>query len=278
MSRARRGPSRVRVFLDNNIWNALAVGGVPLTADQLVEGFRAGRVEIVATVELYEELLGTARRKPQKYKEMRRLYRKLGGLRRTLLPIRERHHLEVESGGALTTNTRYLPPAVVRSIVGLATNAAVVHDINDDVYQRKQQSQKRDRTAVDAALGEVKALGKKVSDFDHVVTVDMVRDETIRALAFGAQHGMPTVPAREVEFARVPSLWLISAAVLARATRALGTGRAVRDSDNHDRLHCSAGAYYDVLVTDDEEFRDTLAMIPERPFEVLNTADFAARL
>lgn len=59
------GPKRV--FLDNNIWNLLADGGCAFTVDELVAAFCSGRLEIVSTVEVFEEVLATARRNESKF-------------------------------------------------------------------------------------------------------------------------------------------------------------------------------------------------------------------
>jgi hypothetical protein len=278
MRRARRQtPDKSRVFLDNNMWNALVDATGPLTTDALVDAYKYGSVEVVATIELCEEILGTARRKPAKYNDMRRLLRRLFG-RRVLLPLRERNMLEITTGGVLPSPNQFLPRSVIERVVGLKANEDVVQVINDEVYELKRQSGQRDRNDVDGIVRGVEALGATVYDYAHVVTPEMVRETTIEALSFAAEHGYPTVPDDEVNFGRVPSLWLYCAAGAASTTRAAGAGTAVRDSDNHDRLHCSAGAYYDVLVTVDREFRARLALIPDCPFDVMNPNEFTGRL
>ncbi len=65
---------------------------------------------------------------------------------------------------------------------------------------------------------------------------------------------------------------------MARVERTVGEGRSIKASDPHDAQHCAVGAYVDVLVTSDVEFTNTLAMIPDLPFEVLGPTDLAQRL
>ena len=78
--------------------------------------------------------------------------------------------------------------------------------------------------------------------------------------------------------ADIPSAWLFTAFKLARIKRNLGEGRKISASDYIDAEHCGAGAYFDVLVTDDVEFRSTCELLPSCPFEIEGFSELRARL
>ncbi|MBI4932911.1 MAG: hypothetical protein HY828_03470 [Actinobacteria bacterium] len=266
-----------RVFLDNNLWNLLADSRCAFTVDDLVAAFRSGRLEIVSTIELFEEVLATARRNQSKFKRMRSAMVKLTG-DRLLLTLPERHRLELASGGLLSEATRYQPARVRRQVFALSPRSVVAKSINDEVYQRKL-----DRKGIDAAmtrdvLDALSATGRKLKDVGRFVTAETVRENAIDTIRDGPSFGLPVIPDDSVSFERVPSLWLSKGVEAARLTRTAGEGRAVRASDNHDRLHAAAGAYFEVLVTDDDEFRRTLALVPDLPCVVMTPEEFDAWL
>ncbi|MGZ8482096.1 MAG: hypothetical protein ACXWWO_06535 [Candidatus Limnocylindria bacterium] len=43
-------------------------------------------------------------------------------------------------------------------------------------------------------------------------------------------------------------------------------------------MHLSAAEYFDVLVTDDVEFRETITLIPSLPLQVMSPDEFCAFL
>ncbi len=89
-------------------------------------------------------------------------------------------------------------------------------------------------------LSAVERLGKKPKNFVGGVSVETIRDNVLDMVAAGHTRGLPVV--------------------------------------THDRLHASAGAYYDLLVTEDKPFREALLLVPDVPFEVLTPRELIERL
>lgn len=265
------------MYLDNNVWNELVAESPALTVNDLVAAFHAGDLAVVGSLEVLEEIMGAADRKPGKANLMRTTMKKLCG-RRLLLPANRRHRLEMEAGGLLSPEARYLPPNIVTRALGLASNRWLTGRINAEVGRRKDQHFADDCAARDALLSEVEGLGKRIGDFERVVRSEAVADLARSIVADGPGHGLPMLDSGSVTYVRVPTLWLLAAASLARLTRAAGENRTVKASDNHDKLHAAAGAYYDLLVTNDAEFRATLDLIPDRPFAVVTTSELASSL
>lgn len=58
------------------------------------------------------------------------------------------------------------------------------------------------------------------------------------------------------------SAWAIHSYWMARIVMTVGMDKKVKDSDGHDAHHYAMASYTDVLVTQDGDFRDTIALIP----------------
>lgn len=267
----------VIAFLDNNILNALVDGDCAFTIDDLVEAHRGGRLEIVGSIELLEEVMGTFGSRPRKFRKLWKLWRKVIG-RRIIAPIDQRHRLELLTGGKLAVDQRYLPRSAVRQLGSLVARSAAVTEINSLVRVRKQKTLRGDQSLKVEILSEIEKQGKRIKDFDRRVSIEFIAESVEHVVAVGPEHGLPSIDTEEISYERLPSIWLLCGVTAARATRMAGENRKVKASDNHDRLHASAGAYFDVLVTNDVEFRQTLALIPELPFEVCSSAEFESRL
>jgi hypothetical protein len=65
------------VFLDCNVWNNLVTGNSPASVASLRPAYHNGRIEVVGSLELLEERLGTARRDLNKYERLRTTFLKL---------------------------------------------------------------------------------------------------------------------------------------------------------------------------------------------------------
>ena len=78
--------------------------------------------------------------------------------------------------------------------------------------------------------------------------------------------------------ATVPSAWLFTAFKLARLVRNLGDGRAIKAGDYLDADHVGCGVYFEILVTDDNELRETCALLKDPPFRVEGFQELVTRL
>lgn len=262
------------VFLDNNVWNTVADGTGPITRKDLAAARRGRTVEVVSTLELFEEILSTAQGRPEKYRAMRNAWRELVGPR-ILLSLMERHRGELLAGGRLPVSDRYEPWGVRNQLFNLKGSSPAVGTVTEDIHARKLRNKLEDERVRDEILERIRQLGKRPRDFDRTITAAAIQDVAYQVALVGESRGLPTLPASEVSYARLPSLWLHVAVTFARANRVAGDNRAVKASDNHDRLHVSAGGYFDLFVTDDVELRNTLADVPDLPFAVKSADMFA---
>lgn len=76
----------------------------------------------------------------------------------------------------------------------------------------------------------------------------------------------------------LPSLWNFISYRLARLNQTLSDGRKIDRGDFYDAHHYAKGHYYDVLVTGDRRLRETAALIPDRPVEVLTLEELLQRV
>jgi hypothetical protein len=265
------------VFLDSNVWNQLVEPNGLLPRQVLVSAERDGRFEFVGTPELLEEIAGTAYRKPEKFTSlMHECDEHLGT--RILKPLNLRYVEELVTGGVLPENSRYMSKSEISDLRQKLKSDEFVSALNDKVYERKLDWLIRDCDAKIEVLAEVDRLGEKPRDFVGEVSVKTIRDYVRAVVAAGPAVGLSFVADEDLTYQRLPSAWLVAATYSAQITRAARDGRAMKDSDLHDRLHASAGAYYDVLVTEDRQFREALRIVPDVPFEVLTSGEFVKRL
>jgi hypothetical protein len=270
--------STIRVFLDNNVWNGLASGSSPVSGEDLVAAYRRHQIEVIGTLELFEEILATTYSSPARYSRMKRLFLRLVS-DRILLPLNIRHVKELEGGGLLTVDERYLPRGVRRRIeLQLTPRAPLSRSLADEIHSRKYTGIQTDREMRDEVLSRITEMGKRPNDFERSVAESTVREAVHGMVEAGLGRGFNVVPFDEISFQRLPSAWLLAGATAARLTRTAGEGRSVKPSDQHDRLHASTAAYCDILITDDREFRATIDLIPDFPAEVLTSDAFAQRL
>lgn len=268
--------SRRKVFLDNNVWNML-VEHAELNVDELVKAYHAERIEIVGTMELHEEIIGTARRKPAKYNALRPVWRKLVG-KRNLLQLKERHKSELTHGGTLSGALRYQSSTQHLGTRHLLNERAAIDQINDIVYGRKQQYKEKALGHKEQVRRELEASGQKPGVLPPTVTEDRIRQMAVETVQAGPEHGLPELDPADVAYERIPSLWLLCGVVAAKELRQSRYNMSVESSDHHDRLHAAAGAYFDFLVTDDKEYRATLGLVPGLPFEIMTPSEFACWL
>jgi hypothetical protein len=265
--------SKVKVFLDNNIWNMLAEESGPVTLPEVVAACAVGRIEIVGSVELFGELMATARRKPAKYVDMRRLWHVLVG-RRALHAMRERHCIEARCGGRATEIDRYFPYELAGRDSLSETDLS---EVNDQIYEQKRRSRELHTRLKNEMRDAISDAGYDFGSFDPEFSADLLRGRAYGFVeAVRLKFDLPPIVEAGVSVERVPSTWLFSASLLALMKRWAKDDIRLQDSDGHDLWHASCGAYYDILVTDDGAFRMTLAEIERLlPFEVLDPADFA---
>lgn len=279
-------PTRItHLYLDTQQWNYL-VDRQNMTPDELsaLQGtllaeVKAGRLAVVSSLPLFEEIAGTAHRNAPKYDLMRSLLFEATE-HRWLLPLNERYQREARAGGKLPESARYLNRKIRREYERASRNKATVAKVSDNTYRQTLQF-KNDQEAIRQSLRtRPDLLGPdgewdpgKVDEWWSSVDVD---DWTADAVSDGLPPGW-AVGAGGFR-ADIPSAWLFTAFKLARIKRNLGEGRKISASDYIDAEHCGAGPYFDVLVTDDAEFRSTCELLPWRPFKIEGFTELRARL
>lgn len=272
-----------RLFLDANQWNYLAAhpdhdaGFLHGVRDQLMESVREHAVEVVGSLPLLQEVIGTYRRDPAKYSAMCDMLFDIVR-HRWLKPIDQRYVAEARAGGILDDASRYLQRATRRRLEALAARQADIEWVGDrtrEEFTRFKEEQERVKPVALEKLAEHGGdVRRTVRDWYASVDVDDwvqdVVDEGVRRKLLGS--GL--LSRREL----LPSAWLFTAFKLARLARNLGEGRAIKASDYLDADHVGCSAYFDVLVTDDKELRETCAMLNDPPFRVEGFSELTRRM
>lgn len=236
-------------------------------------------VQIVGPLVVFQELLLQAPDDPGRFDAQNELLVELAGPR-VLLPLDQRHEAEATTGGRLTSFPRYLQHELRRAVWEQVRNgddlAAVIGDVVDE-KSAYQMTEGRTRDAVRRAIREHGAkptLAMMKAWFASIDVADLNKDVVEAGVARGLYDTVDT----PCDFDRYPSSWLFAAYRLSRMVYTLGEGQRIQASDLADAHHVSAGAYYDILVTDDKRLRQTLDLIPDLPFEVLRSSEVEARI
>jgi hypothetical protein len=265
------------VFLDNNIWNMLVDPTGRVDVANVCSASQVGVIEVVGTLELFVEIMATSERRPEKYESMRALWEDLVG-HRILLDYSSRHRAEALQDGVMEGLGRYLPEERIEALRQQSRNASVYKHVAEMNCQGKDIYKLQDDTVKAEILATIKSAGLSPGVLPSDIGAEDIRQLVVAVLAEGPKHGLEALPEIEVSYSRVPSLWLFVALHLARLIRTARESTSVKASDNSDRLHAAAGAYFDVFVSNDCEFRKTLALVPDLPFKVMTPAEFSSDL
>ncbi len=276
------GSPPTRVFLDNQQLNYLVDPEATIGIERAVldGAILRGQVEIVGSLELMQEAVATGRTNRAKGLAMLNALRDLAGAR-ILLPLRERHVAEAHFGGMLPARLVHLNRPDRRDLFAFARRQRNVLAVADQAYLEGREFSDQERRMRDRAEQDLHAAGQPASPEllrAWLAVVDL--DEWASGpVSSGVEQKLYEVEAGTLAtYDRFPSVWIFMAYRLARVVKTLGDGRRIDPSDLADAQHVSAGAYYDLLVTDDRQLTDTLELSPERfPFRWSDSAGFNMR-
>lgn len=271
-------------MLDSQQWNYFiepSNGLHPPGAESRVqEAVASGRLELIGTLDVLQELVEAARRRPDKSSHMVGLFLDLTGSR-LLRPLDQRHLIEASTGGTIAEDARYLNRSARREVQALARRHRDVADLSDDLHAAKSRF-KDQEVEIQVRIAEhLVSAGAPPSATRMRAWIGEVNiDEWVADIAqAGNDRGVcdiSVVGAAGID--RFPSAWMFTAYKLARLVATLGEGRKIKPSDLADAHHVACGAYIDVLVTDDAELRRTLDLIESPlPFRWESSDDFLAR-
>lgn len=289
------------VYLDNMIWSYLVDRSAErLTIELVKRAHTSGLIQIVGSLPLEEEMLLIAESDRNGYKRRLQLYHRLTD-RRVLIPLRDRHLAESSTGGLLTVGERYLDLAVQRQLRIQAYDRTAIKELSVQIKNEKLRNAEADGAARGSARSHIRELivqeraasgvdvdpddhlaakqiakqaDRSVADWYQMADVDDWLDDVVE---YGVVNDL-TPGIVEPSRITLPSAWLFTKYRFARIKRNIADNRAVQESDHHDAEHCAAGFYYDLLVTNDHEFSETLFEIRDLPFRVASPESFADEL
>lgn len=264
----------MKVFLDNNAVSTLVSRHYRDAGSSLIAKAIAGRIEVVSSLPLLQEVMRTHDVHGERYRRMRNF---LFSVTRHcwLWPLNERADREAVAGGPLVGPGRFLGPTRIAELERISMDAAGLSRINEVTHRDGNQYKKDHERAKTHVLDEVRKRypnekpgqivrkwwrrrARRVDSF----TRRILRDEDPR-------------PAPR----SVPSVWHFVAYRLALVVQHLSEGHAAKASDYYDAEHYSAASYADILVTDDTGFRRTVSQCPlERPARVQGLRGFLTGL
>lgn len=272
-----------RVYLDTQQYRYLVdprpALGCP--AELLRDAVNRGTIEIVGSLEILQELTLITLGNHRAYLEQLDVFTDLVG-RRILQPTDERHLAEQRHGGLLDDDARYLPRDRRRQILRGARNHREAAGVAEEATSGKQAyaaTEQRMRATVKEALavnGERVTFATMSKWFEQVDLDEWNRDVVEEGMRKGLYRHDPGTGTGLEQF---PTSWLLNSYRAARTVYTIGDGRRIKPSDLADAHHAACGAYYDILVTDDAGFIDTLELFgPRLPFTWMRSTELVEQL
>lgn len=273
-----------RVYLDTQQYRYLVEPrpGLGCSLELLLAAVSDGEVEVVGSLEIIQEFTPIAQGHHRAYLEQLELFTRLVG-RRILHPTNERHLLEQRHGGLLGEGDRYLPRDRRRQILrgGRVRSEAVA--VAEEAARGKETYAATERK-MRAAFKEMAAeAGERVTlhTMKRWLAKDADLDEWNREIVEeGVRKGLyELAPDTAMGLETFPTSWLMNSYRAARTVFTVGEGRKIKPSDLADAHHVACGAYFDVLVTDDNDLLDALDLLGARlPFTWMRGAEFDEQL
>jgi hypothetical protein len=241
---------------------------------------RSGELLVVGSLPLLQEIISAGRRQPDLLDQMRGIVFDAVG-QRWLRPLNQRYAPEIAQGGVLPVTQRYLPRETRRRVEARAGRRkdvlAVADGTHTEVTKFKEEQEAIRRRLLNTAttsdgLTERDFRRELRAWWDTADVAGWIRD----ALAEGVLASAPDPG--DLSAITAPSAWHFTRFKLARIRLNLVENRAIKPSDYVDAEHYALAPYYDVRVTDDRAFTETIGLLTDCPFRVASFADLELRL
>ncbi len=261
--------------MDTHIWNYLVehpnqtAVQLQQARESLLEGIREDKWEVICSLPVLQEILATYRVNPTKFKAINDLLFQ-AVQNHWLIELKERYVRELYNRGLLESTGRYLGRDKRKKIKILANNKKDITDINEITHQEGvdfKAQQEDARTTVYNALGSVD--GKTLKNSARAYQQWFERDRDLRgwvykALEGGVARGFYKASLLK-EFTPTkynsPSIWRYVDYRQAKVKLNLGERRRISESDAVDADIYGCSPYYDILVTQDNDFRKAIELI-----------------
>ncbi len=233
-----------------------------------------------------QEILAIYRNEPSKFEAINKLLFE-AVQNHWLVDLKERYIRELSSGGLLKPTERYLDRRTRRCITSLASNKKDVAKINDIAYQEGidfKAQQEDARTKVYADLGSTD--GKTLNDsakayqrwFENNRDLQGWVHEILNASVPHGLHEASIPKGFTPTKGNSPTIWQYVDFYQAKVRLELGERRKILPSDKVDADTYACSPYYNVLVTQDKRFRETIKLVVGDSFELKDFKDFMQML
>lgn len=280
------------LFLDNNIWNYLVESNLysdnqlQQARERLLEGVQQGDWEIVCSLPVLQEVIRVYRNDPKKYESIKNLVFEVVG-NRWLIEIKERYVAELYNGELLAFTARYLDREKRRSMERLVNKKKDVIEVGDIVYQEGidfKAGQEDARKKVFTDLGSANGVPpKKIKQaYDRWFKNDRDLEGWVFKVLEGGVTRKLISPSKLIDFlptyVNCPSAWQYVDFRQAKILLNLGEGRAVQESDSVDADIYACSPYFDILVTEDQKFREAIDKVVGNRFEIYGFSELMKML
>lgn len=243
--------------------------------NQLVDQVRDGKIAVIGSLSLLEEIMGTAAKDKTKYRQMVTLFWELVG-GRVLKPWNTRMHEEVKNGYRLPETDLYLDSDTLRKIHDLMKNYNEVQAVSDEVYKTKQSYLNGTNLASSAILARLhdhtpqeirESFQEWFQYFPQIIEKWAVDIWAIISRELGGVQSPGGMPSN---WKNLLTLYAFLSYTLTKIYERFHLGYTDHPGDVYDMQHFVDATTADYLVTNDARFTETYHHVPVRFFKVID--------
>jgi hypothetical protein len=234
---------------------------------------------VVTSATLFDELAGVINYDRHLYRRIVTFLFAMSG-RRMLIPQNERVKREVLIHGAIGRNGRYFTTAGRTEMRRILLQTPIARDVASGVAALvapfKADMEAR-RDSIRQRLGTNFATNTNDWWESAAAQIDDWTNDYLQGSKDLLQ--LPDDRTQWPTPAQVPTARLRHAFYMARIALNVGQNRRIDASDYYDAMHYSEGAYFDLMITDDQRFTETYSIVPRshRPFMIETFREFAEK-
>lgn len=271
------------VFFDTNAICGLLREDYAERRVRLGHAVSSGSLRVLGSLDVLEEIARIANNAPEYYKRVVSFFWDVTGPF-ILFPTAKRILLELQFGGALEANDRFLPwtfcQDLKRQLADPAFAAELGHAVYEKVTKARDSEARRRQSVLDAI--RVGLDGVKPSQLssgywaESAVRVDDWMGDYIRNNR--ELLGLDDDPGSWPGPRSLPTAWRMHAYMLTRMVLTVGLGRKIGTGDSYDAHHYASASYADVFVSDDGPLHETISRAPLVKVGVKTLPQFFAEL
>ena len=265
----------IEVYFDTNAityffrWQGFSSEELNTSRVSLGRAVRDGRIRVLGSQYLLEELARVTYTEPDFYRELHEFFWNVVGPF-VLLPSQEAVIAEARLGRPLDANERFDLWTAIQQVKRVTRDIQFAKTLGDVVYKKVKQSKLDSEARRQQIVTKLTAQFKNQSvaeatrtwwDIAEAQIQNWVADYLRNSREF---LGLPDDSAAWPSERDLRTAWQMHAFMMARIVLTVGLRRRIAEGDDYDAHHFASACYGQLLVTDDGAFRETCDLVPNR--------------